>query len=46
MKPKDAPHMRMSLTRSAILSAKHLYLHFESEEKLKVYQKALNPNYA
>jgi len=41
IKPEFAPHMRMSLTRSAILSAKHLYLHFESEEKLKVYQKAL-----
>jgi len=41
MKPKNAPHMRMSLTRSAILSAKHLYLHFEGKEKLGVYQEAL-----
>jgi 6-phosphogluconolactonase len=29
--------MRMSLTRSAILSAKYIYLHFEGEEKLAVY---------
>jgi 6-phosphogluconolactonase len=29
--------MRMSLTRSAILSATHIYLHFEGEEKLAVY---------
>lgn len=41
IKPERAPHMRMSLTRSAILSAKHLYLHFEGEKKLAVYQKAL-----
>jgi len=41
VEPKDAPHMRMSLTRSAILSAKHLYLHFEGKDKLAVYKKVL-----
>lgn len=40
--PQTAPHIRMSLTRSAILSAKHLYLHFEGESKLEVYEKALS----
>ena len=42
--PQTAPHMRMSLTRSAILSAKHLYLHFEGERKLSVYKEALSSN--
>lgn len=37
IEPTTAPYMRMSLTRSAILSAKHIYLHFEGEEKLTVY---------
>jgi len=41
VEPKDAPHMRMSLTRSAILSAKHLYVHFEGKEKLAVYKEVL-----
>jgi len=41
IKPQTAPHMRMSLTRSAILSAKYLYLHFEGKEKLAVYTEAL-----
>lgn len=41
IEPQDAPHMRMSLTRAAILSAAHLYLHFEGENKLAVYQEAL-----
>jgi len=41
IEPTTAPHTRMSLTRSAILSAKHLYLHFEGEEKLAVYKEAL-----
>lgn len=39
--PDTAPHMRMSLTLPAILSANHLYLHFEGKEKLNVYQEAL-----
>lgn len=42
--PQTAPHMRMSLTRSAILSAENLYLHFEGESKLSVYEKALSSN--
>lgn len=42
IQPKDAPHKRMSLTLSAILSASHLYLHFEGKSKLSVYQKAIN----
>jgi 6-phosphogluconolactonase len=41
IKPEFAPHMRMSLTCSAILSAKYLYLHFEGEKKLSIYKKAL-----
>jgi 6-phosphogluconolactonase len=41
IEPKSAPHMRMSLTLAAILSAKHLYLHFEGREKQAVYQEAV-----
>lgn len=41
IEPSDAPHMRMSLTRAAILSSEHLYLHFESESKQKVFQEAM-----
>jgi len=41
IEPEDAPHKRMSLTRTAILSAKHLYLHFEGKEKLAVYKEAI-----
>jgi 6-phosphogluconolactonase len=41
IEPDTVPHKRMSLTRSAILSAEHLYLHFEGEEKLAVYKEAL-----
>ena len=42
MKPIDAPHQRMSLTRPAILSAEHIYLHFEGEQKRRVYDEAVN----
>lgn len=35
------PHNRMSLTLQAILSAQHLYLHFEGAKKFKVYQEAI-----
>jgi len=42
IKPDNAPHIRMSLTRAAILSASHLYLHLEGAQKLKVYEEALN----
>ena len=42
--PQNALHMRMSLTRSAILSANYLYLHFEGEAKFSVYEKAMHLN--
>ncbi len=42
IEPKNAPHMRMSLTLNTILNSNHLYLHFEGESKLAVYQEALD----
>jgi len=42
--PQSAPHTRMSLTLGAILSAKHLYLHFQGESKIGVYEEALQGN--
>lgn len=44
IKPTTAPHQRMSLTLNAILSAKHLYLHFEGEAKEAVYEEAIAIN--
>jgi 6-phosphogluconolactonase len=44
IKPVTAPHIRMSLTRSAILSSRHLYLHFQGEKKGELYQQALEGN--
>lgn len=41
VEPKNASYKRMSLTRSAILSADNLYLHFEGREKLLVYEKVI-----
>ena len=41
IEPKTAPHSRMSLTRAAILSTRHLYLHFEGKEKLAVYEEVI-----
>lgn len=41
IEPTTAPYMRMSLTRSAILSAKHIYLYFEGLEKRAVYQEVI-----
>ncbi len=41
IEPETAPHERMSLTRAAILSAEHLYLHFEGQEKLAVYNEVI-----
>ncbi len=41
IEPESAPHVRMSLTLAAILSARHLYLHFEGREKQAVYRKAV-----
>ena len=44
IEPSTAPHLRMSLTRSAILSAKHLYLHFQGDKKGELYHQALEGN--
>ena len=33
--------IRMSLTLGAILSAKHIYVHFEGKEKIAVYEEAI-----
>lgn len=41
IEPSTAPFLRMSLTLKAILSAKHIYLHFEGEEKVAVYKEAI-----
>ena len=41
IKPQSAPHMRMSLTRRAILGAKHLYLHLEGKQKLDIFEEAM-----
>ena len=40
--PKSAPYQRISLTRSAILNSKSLFLHFYGEEKQLVFEKAKN----
>lgn len=42
--PQSTPHMRMSLTLGAILSAEHLYLHFEGAQKLELYYEAIEEN--
>ena len=39
--PTTAPFDRMSLTLGAILSANSIYVHFEGEEKIAVYKKAI-----
>lgn len=39
--PQTAKHDRMSLSLSAIMSAKNIYLHFEGEEKQQIFEKAL-----
>ncbi len=41
IEPTTAPYMRMSLTRKALLSAEHLYLHFEGKEKQAVYAEVI-----
>lgn len=41
IEPKTAPYTRMSLTLHAILSAKHIYIHFEGKEKIAVYEEAI-----
>jgi len=41
IEPTTAPYTRMSLTRWAILGAKHIYIHFEGKEKIAVYEEAI-----
>jgi 6-phosphogluconolactonase len=41
VQPGSALHMRMSLTLRAILAADHLYLHFEGEDKVAVFEEAM-----
>lgn len=40
--PKNAPHQRLSMSLSAIQKCKHIFLVIQGEEKLKVFQQALN----
>lgn len=42
IEPDTAPFKRMSLTLWGILSARHIYLHFEGEEKRSVYEEAIS----
>ncbi|MDD2357389.1 MAG: 6-phosphogluconolactonase [Thiovulaceae bacterium] len=42
MEPTTAPHTRMSLTLKAILSSSRIYLHFQGDSKLKVYNEAMS----
>ena len=44
IEPQSAPYTRMSMNLKAILSAQHLFLHFEGKEKYVVYEKALKEN--
>ncbi len=41
LEPQSAPYVRISLTLSALLSAKHCYVHIEGAEKLAVLREAL-----
>lgn len=41
MLPSAAPHLRLSLTLKALLSAHRLYLHFEGEKKRQVFDEAM-----
>lgn len=41
IEPITAPYTRMSLSRWAILGAKHIYIHFEGKEKFAVYEEAI-----
>lgn len=44
IEPEGVPHTRMSLTPSAILGSKHLYLHFEGDEKRALYEEVIDGN--
>ncbi|ABV87654.1 6-phosphogluconolactonase [Shewanella pealeana] len=39
--PGNAPHSRISLSKSAILASRQIYLHIVGEQKLEVYRQAL-----
>ncbi|MGL5359125.1 MAG: 6-phosphogluconolactonase [Shewanella sp.] len=39
--PTSAPHARMTLSKSAILNSRQIYLHLVGEQKLSVYRQAL-----
>jgi 6-phosphogluconolactonase len=41
---KTPKYQRLSLTNRAILKAKHIFLHFEGKEKLRIYNLALKTN--
>ncbi len=41
IEPTTAPHTRMSLTPKAILSSNRIYLHFQGNSKLEVYNEAM-----
>lgn len=41
VKPGNAPHSRISLSKSAILASRQIYLHIVGEQKLDVYRQAL-----
>ena len=42
IEPSDAPHIRMSLTLKAMLSSNRVYLHFQGNSKLDIYEKAMS----
>lgn len=39
--PSEAPYKRMSLTLPAIMSASSVFLHFEGDEKIAIYNQAI-----
>lgn len=43
VRPRSAPHPRMSLTLPALLASRKIVLHLVGEEKLAVYRRALQP---
>ncbi|WOT06693.1 6-phosphogluconolactonase [Shewanella youngdeokensis] len=42
--PGSAPHARISLSKTAILASRQIYLHIVGEQKLAVYRKAMTDN--
>lgn len=40
-KPKNAPYERITLTLNSILNAKNIFLHIEGQNKIEVFNKAL-----